>query len=344
MKLFNAINSYQPFLSKFNKFIVCLVIILTSCISIKADNIVVAYLTSNSTEIPTSDYVTHVNYAFGYVNDTFNGICINNPENLKRLTYNKGEIKILLSIGGWTSGNFSEMAASTELRLSFANDCKRVIDEFNLDGIDIDWEYPTSSAAGISSSPNDTDNYTLLMSDIRNAIGNDKLLTLASIASAKFIDFKAIEPIIDFVNIMVYDIARPPYHHAALFPSPMTKGVTCDDAVRLHIDAGLPVEKLVLGIPFYGHGVGNIPDFIDYKDIIKLTGYNMMRDNVAKVPYLTDTKGNLVCTYDDDESISEKCQYAINRGLKGIMYWNYCTDDSNFTLRKTVANELLNKK
>ncbi|MBQ2399455.1 MAG: glycoside hydrolase, partial [Muribaculaceae bacterium] len=247
--------------------IISLLLMLFGIMSVQAEKIVVAYLTSGSNEMPTEEYVTHINYAFGQVNATFDGITVDRPENLKKITSQKGELKVLLSIGGWTSGGFSEMASSADRRLSFANDCKRVVDEFNLDGIDIDWEYPTSSEAGISSSPDDTVNYTLLMNDIRDAIGGDKLLTLASIASAKYIDFKAIEPIIDFVNLMVYDVARPPYHHAPLYKSNMTNSVTCQESVALHMEAGLPADKIVLGMPFYGHGIGNITDFIDYKDI-----------------------------------------------------------------------------
>ena len=324
-------------------FIISSILMLFSIMSTKAEKIVVAYLTSGSEEMPTAEYVTHINYAFGQVNATFNGINVDRPENLKRITSQKENLKVLLSIGGWTSGGFSEMAASSERRLSFANDCKRVVDEFNLDGIDIDWEYPTSSAAGISSSPDDTANYTLLMNDIRNAIGVDKLLTLASIASAKYVDFKAIEPIIDFVNIMVYDVARPPYHHAPLYKSDMTNSVTCQESVELHIEAGLPANKIVLGMPFYGHGVDNITDFIDYKDIIHLTGYTQMRDDVAKVPYLINAEGKLVCTYEDAESIAEKCRFIHENGLKGAMYWDYCIDDDKYTLRKAVAKGILNK-
>ncbi|EKC62552.1 protein containing Glycoside hydrolase, family 18, catalytic domain protein, partial [human gut metagenome] len=78
------------------------------------------------------------------------------------------------------------------------------------DGIDIDWEYPTSNAAGISSSPDDTKNFTLLMRDIRKAIGPKKLLTLATVASGEYIDFQAILPYIDFVNIMSYDMGNAP--------------------------------------------------------------------------------------------------------------------------------------
>ena len=159
--------------------------------------IVVAYVTSWSKIMPDSKMMTHINYAFGHVNNTFDGVRVDNPERLKQIVALKKEnpeLRVLISIGGSGSGRFSEMAANKKFRKSFAKDCQRVVKEFKLDGVDIDWEYPTSSAAKISSSPQDTENYTLLMHDIRKAIGKKKLLTLASAASAKFIDFPSIIP------------------------------------------------------------------------------------------------------------------------------------------------------
>lgn len=167
------------------------------------DKIVVGYVTSWSDHEVNPEYVTHINYAFGHVQGTFRGVGISNEERLKSVVALKKKaphLKVLLSIGGWGSGNFSEMAADADNRLAFAADCKRVVDEFGLDGIDIDWEYPTSSVAGISSSPDDTRNYNLMMRDIRQAIGSDKLLTLATVCSADYIDFEGILPYIDFVK------------------------------------------------------------------------------------------------------------------------------------------------
>ncbi len=116
------------------------------------------------------------------------------------------------------------MAADENNRRSFAKDCKRVVDEFGLDGIDIDWEYPTSNMAGISASPADKANFTFMMKDIREEIGKDKLLTLATAANARYIDFKGIDPYIDFVNIMSYDMGNPPHHHSGLYRSKYTGG------------------------------------------------------------------------------------------------------------------------
>jgi len=305
--------------------------------------IIVAYVTSWSSTMPDPIYMTHINYAFGHVNDSFDGVRIDNEERLKEIVLLKKsnpELKILLSIGGWGSGRFSEMAADTKNRNSFAADCRRIVEQFHLDGIDIDWEYPTSSAAQISSSPEDTENFTLLMKDIREAIGDNKLLTLASAASAGFIDFRAIDPYMDFINIMAYDMSTPPTHHSALYRSAHAGKRTSEEAVEAHLSAGVPLHKLVLGMPFYGRGNKSLPGFIDYKKIEQLDGYQEHWDNVAKVPYLTDTAGELVCTYDNPRSLAIKCEYILERGLLGGMYWDYDGDNAAGELRKTVYETL----
>lgn len=301
--------------------------------------VIVAYVTSWTTVMPDPEYITHLNYAFGHVNEQFNGIRVDNEARLKSLTGLKAKypaLKVMLSVGGWGSGRFSEMAATAENRKGFAEDCVRLIKAFNLDGIDIDWEYPGSNAAKISSSPEDTQNYTLLMQEIRKQIGKRKLLTLASSADAKYIDFKAIEPVVDFVNIMTYDMGRPPYHHAGLYRSQYTSGISVDEAVTAHFNAGMPMNKLVLGIPFYGHGNNGIPDFIDYRNIIKLNGFKIQWDEQAQVPFLQNDKGEFVCTYETPESIAIKCAYLIKRGMLGAMYWEYAGDTDEGILRKAV--------
>lgn len=157
------------------------------------ERVVVAYVTSWSEVMPDPTVMTHLNYAFGGVNESFNGVNVDNPNRLRRIVALKKanpQLKVLLSVGGWGAGRFSEMAATDENRTRFAEDCRRVVNEYGLDGIDIDWEYPTQSSANISSSPDDTKNYTLLMRDLRKALGAKKLLTCATVASGEYIDFK----------------------------------------------------------------------------------------------------------------------------------------------------------
>ncbi|MDI9522527.1 MAG: glycoside hydrolase family 18 protein, partial [Bacteroidota bacterium] len=319
---------------------------LVGCSTRSAENskpdsnmVVLAYVTSWSQIMPDPAYVTHINYAFGHVNNEFNGIRVDNEERLTSIVGLKREkpsLKVMLSIGGWGSGRFSEMAADEENRKAFAADCGRVVEQFGLDGIDMDWEYPTSSSANISSSPDDTQNFTLLMRDIREVIGKDKLLTFASVNSAKYVDFVAVEPYVDFVNIMTYDMALPPFHHSGLYRSHLTRRFSVEESVEAHVNAGIPIDRLTLGIPFYGRGSDGVPNFVDYKDIVKLTGYTINWDDVAKAPYLTDADGKLVFTYETPRSIALKCAFLREKGMLGAMYWDYNGDDAQGTLRKAV--------
>ncbi|WP_455589088.1 glycosyl hydrolase family 18 protein [Bacteroides rodentium] len=331
--------------------------VLASCGSVKSgeealavsrdSKVVVAYVTSWSEVMPDPQYMTHINYAFGHVNENFNGVKIDNEKRLKQivdLRKQKPELKVLLSIGGWGSGRFSEMAANDEYRRAFAADCDRVVKEFALDGIDIDWEYPTSSMANISSSPDDTENFTLLMQDIRAAIGNEKELTLATVASARYIDFKAILPFVDFVNIMAYDMASAPKHHSALYPSGHSGDITSDGAVTAHLKAGVPPSKLVMGMPFYGRGGDGYPSFQDYNKVGNTdTQYTEKWDEMAQVPYLADKNDTLVFGFENPRSLAIKCQYILDKDLLGGMYWDYSGDNEQGDLRRTVAENLLSK-
>lgn len=331
--------------------------VLASCGSVKSgeealavsrdSKVVVAYVTSWSEVMPDPQYMTHINYAFGHVNESFNGVKIDNEKRLKQivdLRKQKPELKVLLSIGGWGSGRFSEMAANDEYRRAFAADCDRVVKEFALDGIDIDWEYPTSSMANISSSPDDTENFTLLMQDIRAAIGNEKELTLATVASARYIDFKAILPFVDFVNIMAYDMASAPKHHSALYPSGHSGDITSDGAVTAHLKAGVPPSKLVMGMPFYGRGGDGYPSFQDYNKVGNTdTQYTEKWDEMAQVPYLADKNDTLVFGFENPRSLAIKCQYILDKDLLGGMYWDYSGDNEQGDLRRTVAENLLSK-
>jgi len=331
----------------------------------ETNRVVLAYVTSWSSIIPDTDYITHINYAFGHVNESFNGVMINRPprpgsnnandgratsedrlKSLVELKKQKPSLKILLSIGGWGSGRFSEMAADETNRLAFAADCQRVVQEFGLDGIDMDWEYPTSSMSGISSSPEDMDNFTLLMRDVRNAIGKDKLLTFASAANARYVDFVAVEPFIDFVNIMTYDInVNGSAHHAGLFRSELTgDGRSCEESVDAHVAAGIPIHKLTLGMPFYGHGRDSVPRSVSYRNlivrndvtgvglinrrnIVHLKGHSDKWDDEAKAPYWVDSDGKFVFSYENPRSIAIKCEWLNQKGMLGAMYWEYAGDD-----------------
>lgn len=313
------------------------------------DKVVIAYVTSWSSVIPDPAHLTHINYAFGHVTNSFDGVRIDNPQRLKTLVALKEvkpELKVMLSVGGWGSGRFSEMASTDERRKAFAKDCLRVVEEFGLDGIDIDWEYPTSDMAGISASPDDTENFTLLMKELRRALPAEMQLTMASAANAKYVDFKEAVQYMDFVNVMNYDMASAPQHHSGMYRSEMSPGITCEEGILAHVEAGVPMEKLVFGMPFYGRASGALEGFNDYKNIVQLPAdkFTIEWDDTAKAPYVVEVKsGDVVCTFDDPRSIAIKCDYIAEKGMRGAMYWDYDGDTEDHTLARAVWEGVMNR-
>lgn len=309
-----------------------------------ADKVLIAYVTSWSDREVDPDYLTHINYAFGHVDSTFDRVRIDNPKRLRSIVALKKShphLKVLLSIGGWGSGNFSEMAADSALRWSFAQDCAAKVEEFGLDGIDIDWEYPTTGVAKISYSPEDADNYTLMMRNIRQAIGADKLLTQATVASARYIDFVAVEPYVDYTNVMAYDLGWAPYHNSPLYPTELMEEICVDQAVQLHLEAGVPREKLVLGLAFYGRGKKGFPRQRDLTQAHLVEGdYTFRWDPQGQVPYIVDASGELVFGYENETSLALKAEYILEQGLKGGMYWSYDGDNGEGDLRRCVFKVL----
>ncbi len=323
--------------------IACTLIVLCCCACGKgSDNdegmIVGAYLMGVRNELPDVNLVTHINYAFGQVNETFDGVMLPEGDGLSQvvdLKKIKPSLKVLLSIGGWGSGRFSEMASDPAKRKSFARVCARIVKEFGLDGIDIDWEYPGSDLAGISSSPDDKANFTLLMRDLRSSLGKRKLLTIASVCNADYIDFKAVLPYLDYVNVMSYDMGTQHTHHAALYRSEYAGHCTADEAVRKHIAAGVPTRKIVMGMPFYGRGVKG---YVPYRN--EASSDREFWDDTAKVPMILDSLGNMLFGYENTRSIGEKCHYIVSNGLRGGMYWEYNADNASHDLARAVYEGL----
>ena len=310
-----------------------------------SETVVVGYAVYWEDSMPDPSLVTHINYAFAHIKKDFETLDIKTPSRLSKivaLKKTKPSLKVLLSVGGWEAGNFSEMAADETHRKNFCKNCLNAVTKYGLDGIDIDWEYPTSSMAGISSSPSDTKNFTLLMKDLRETLGRDRLLTMASASNARYVNFRDAVQYMDFVNVMTYDMGDPPEHNGALFRSSLSSE-SCDESVAKHFANGVPYEKIVLGIPFYGHGDGKaFDDYVDFKDIhIDQSKYTIQWDNTAKVPYVTDATGKMVLTYDDAQSVGLKAEYVLQKNIAGAMYWNIEADDASFTLANAVAVHLI---
>ena len=135
------------------------------------------------------------------------------------------QLKVLLSVGGWGARGFSGAAATPETRAVFIQSALEIMQKYGLDGIDLDWEYPVNGAWGlVASQPADRENFTLLLKELRQAVGNQKLVTIAVGANAEspksWVDVKAIAPLLDYINLMTYDMAYgTQYFNANLYDS-----------------------------------------------------------------------------------------------------------------------------
>lgn len=158
------------------------------------------------------------------------------------------------------------------------------------------------------------------MKDVRHAIGKDKLLTIATQAGAKYYNLRAVEPYVDYVNIMTYDMEESPNHHSALYRSEMAEEWSCEDAVAAHVAAGFPVGRLVLGIPFYGHGTNEAPELLDYRHIIALDSLQSCWDSAAQVPYMVNSQGHVVVNYEMPNPSHSSVSSCIRKGC-----WGLCT-------------------
>jgi len=226
-----------------------------------------------------ADQLTHVNYAFANVRD---GRVVEgfdrDAENFRILAEVRRahpHLKVLVSVGGWTwSGGFSDAALTAASRRVFVASAVEFVRRHDLDGFDVDWEYPGLRGNGNVHRPEDKENFTALMAELRTALDADGaarnrrlLLTFAAGASTAFLEhteMAKVQASVDFVNLMTYDfrvasVEPVAGHHANLFDQPLDdRNRSGDRTVRQFMDAGVPARKLVLGVPFYGRGWTNV--------------------------------------------------------------------------------------
>ena len=166
--------------------------------------------------------LTHVNLAFGLIKDGLLDLhLLKYLHLLPKLREWNPEMKIVLSVGGWGADGFSDMAMTEEGRRNFAKSCLDAVEKYDLDGIDIDWEYPCSDAAGIGADPRDKENFTALLATLREYLGKGRIVSVAVGASQRCIadtQMDKVAEIVDYVQLMTYDMVDGTRagHHAAL--------------------------------------------------------------------------------------------------------------------------------
>ena len=306
------------------------------------------------------DHVTHIFNAFAW------------PEKNGDLSYEYGftnrqlitlahqhGVKVLVSLGGASSSyGFSDMTASDAARAKFEDNIINFVRDNQYDGIDIDWEFPQNATDRI--------NMVKLVTELRqrlDALGQGYLLTMAVPVEnwyGQWFQFDVLKNSVDWFNAMTYDFhgswTNHSGHNAPLY-SPSSAIDNCgsaDDGIKyLRYQRGIPAEKIVMGLAFYGREFNTSGLYkpstggdrtYGYADIAGLIGNGWIYhwDNVSKVPYLTNSAGTKLITYDDSTSIALKCQYARNKALAGCMIWALGHDKigSRQLLLQTAAEQL----
>ena len=297
------------------------------------------------------------------------GIEVADPELLRRIVAFKAdypELKVKLMIGGWgrNADGFSMMARDAAKRKLFVDECVRLCNEYDLDGVDIDWEYPTYAAKDggyiNGASGDDWVNFVTMFKELREAMP-DKILSYAASDSGKYTDNCNALAYADYINVMTYSMGNPPYHNSPLHRSPITKSRSCDEVIEniYHDQQKIPYDRMNFGVAFYGHGDGKsdsaqsvYPSTVNYsmlEDIffrntcdgkdVKGKNYRYW-DDVAKVPYLGDVVGTMYASYEDIESLNYKVEYLKSLGMLGAMAWEYREDDANGTLRYALRHAM----
>lgn len=349
--------------------------------------------------------ITHINYAFSDIcwggygtgdtecqndqiplqeNYVFDGeMVIGDPKvdvaNLNDLALQRDQnshLKLLISVGGWSwSKNFSNMAATEETRLGFANSVVKFLREYRLDGLDVDWEYPVEGGESYNSHrPEDKENFTLLMKTVRDALDaagseDDKyyLLSIASAQGDNFVvnaDLVNSSKYLDYINIMTYDYSGSwetfAHHNAPLYydknhPDASALRNNVQGGVMGHLNGGVPDYKLHVGVPFYGKiWMGCPPDgqyqtcgeggpsynFSDLEDnYVNKNGYKRYWNEAAKAAYLYNDEKKVFITYNDRNSMVYIASFVKSLDLAGVMSWEI-SGDSNKTLSTQLVHDL----
>ncbi len=349
------------------------------------------YQVKNIVTSGSASKLTHINYAFGNVQngqcaigdayadydkfydaassvdgvaDTWDaGALRGNFNQLRKLKQMYPNIKVLWSFGGWTwSGGFGQAAANPT---AFANSCYNLIHDprWNgvFDGIDIDWEYPNS--CGLSCDTSGAAAYKNLMQALRARFGSE-LVTAAVPAGYAHInaaDYGGASQYVDWYNVMTYDFFGafdadgPTAPHSPLYSYtgiPQANFYS-DYAIQLYKQKGVPANKLLLGIGFYGRGwtgVSNTNGGLNQPASGAAPGayeqgiqdYKLLATQCPPTGTVAGT-AYAYCSgqwwsYDTPAAIAGKMSYKKSQGLGGAFFWELSGDTSNGALITALYN------
>ena len=272
-------------------------------------------------------------------------------------------LKVLLSIGGWTySSNFSPATTTPAGRSTFAKSSVSLVKNLGFDGIDIDWEYPKDSTEAA--------NFVHLLRACREELDSyghslphryHFELTVASPAGPQNyqkLDLKGMDQFLDFWNLMAYDFAGGwdscAGHQANLFQSkcnPLSTPFSIDAAVKYYTSHGIGQRKIVLGMPIYGRAFENTDGpgkqfsgtcpgtweagVYDFKKL-PLAGSNEVYDREVGATYSYEPAARVMVSYDTVEMAKEKAEWIRKEHLGGAMWWESSADGHGD--RSLIAN------
>ncbi len=260
----------------------------------------------------------------------------------------KEGIYVIPSIGGGDSAAsnvFSKIASDDAKRKNFARSMVEMINKYGFDGVDIDWEAPTSS---------EKENFTLLMKELYIAVkeNNHNHLVTAAIGGGKWYPPRYDLPnsihYMDYVNMMLYSMCSSSgQYQNALYKSQSKNDSTngcgytltsCsfEESVAIYNELGVTNDKLILGLAFYAQkqtktngeykGSGTVFYTNLKSNYINNSNYKYVFDEKAQVPYLISLDGNTFISYDDPRSVKAKSEYVIRTGCAGLMTWEWGCD------------------
>ncbi len=291
-------------------------------------------------DLPTSkiqiDNLTHIIHSFAW--PTENGeieIYKGMLDPILNSKVHEANKKILLAFGGATlSEGFAPMVTDSVIRGIFVENVYNFLITNNYDGIDIDWEFPQNDEEKIC--------LTKLVKELREKFNANNSALLISMAigssswSGEHFEFEKMIDHLDWFAMMGYDMAGSwmdfAGHNASLYRG--NNGWSWNDGyIYLHLTRKIPNEKLLLGMPFYGKQFYASNLYETYTDTVIDLLYNQISEKIfvenweylwdeeAKVPYLLSADRTKFITYDDTTAIKEKVEYALDKGVAGVMIW-----------------------
>lgn len=313
----------------------------------------------------------------GTPDDTLPGTLRGSFHQLQELKKLFPDLKMVISLGGWGgSGGFSTAAEPPNLR-DFVKSC---VDMFIrgrfasgieapgiFDGIDIDWEYPVEGGVE-PGKPEDKANFTAMVAEFRRQLDEVRpglLLTAALPAEEEYFshfELKEVCKFLDSISIMAYDLhwnTEPITNfHSALFhdpadpsPSPLNKRFG-DYAVQEFLKAGVPAQKIIFGVPFYGKGWQGVPGRNDglyrpaqgpaqaggtYREL-SLLPHEAKRRYYSRVAACSIWSNGVFWSYDCPQALRQKRKYVSRNKLGGIMFWELSQDTDKLELLRSLSD------